>query len=170
MIRHAKTWKSADGFPIAVPIVNLAWLAFCSGDYLKRDGRLVALPLNDLHHCPDRYAYRDITTTFEDAGGLPRTMDLFTSKERFLASHTQWDKEMSFGSRYTEWNQKTAAKIQDGLLMFHYAVTETTNVLGRTFPLKFEFFQCGRPYEENANWLTTGTGQVTSIHSVDQAK
>jgi len=36
-----------------------------------------------------------------------------------------------------------------GFLVFHYAVLESTNVLGRSFPTKFEFFQTGRQYEQD---------------------
>jgi hypothetical protein len=143
--------------------VNLPWLAFCSGTYLKREGRMIALPCVDLRHCPDRFAYTDVTTTFDDALGLPRSVDLFTSKSRFLAAKKAWDGEHSFGDRYSEANRKTAANLQEGLLVFHYAVLESTNVLGRNFPTKFEFFQTGRPYEQMGDWFCQGIGRVKSI-------
>ena len=155
--------ESRDGLPLGEFGVNLPWLAFCSGTYLKREGRAIALPCVILRHCPDRFAYTDVTTTFADELGLPRTVDLFTSKARFLAAKTAWDGEHSFGDRYTEWNKKTAANLQEGLLVFHYAVLESTNVLGRSFPLKFEFFQTGRPYEQMGNWYCQGFGRVKSI-------
>lgn len=154
---------SSDGHPLGNVGVNLPWLAFCSGSYLKRPGRLIPPPAAVLRHCPDRFGYTDVTTTFADELGLPRSLDLFTSQACFLKSHTDWDKELEFGDRYTEWNQKTAAKIQEGILVFHYAVLESTNLLGRTFPTRFEFFQAGRPYEENGNWFCQGTGRVISI-------
>ena len=154
---------SRNGLPLGEFGVNLPWLAFCSGTYLKREGRIVALPCGILRHCPDRFAYTDVTTTFADELGLPRSIDLFTSKSRWLKAHTDWDAEHSFGDRYTEWNKKTAPKIQDGVLVFHYAVLESTNMLGRTFPTKFEFFQAGRQYEQDGNWFCQGTGRVKSI-------
>jgi len=162
---HADSAKmeSRDGLPLGEFGVNMPWLAFCSGTYLKREGRAIALPCGILRHCPDRFAYTDVTTTFADELGLPRTVDLFTSKARFLAARTAWDGEHSFGDRYTEWNKKTAANLQEGLLVFHYAVLESTNVLGRSFPLKFEFFQTGRPYEQMGNWYCQGIGRVKSI-------
>jgi hypothetical protein len=154
---------SSDGHPLGDLGVNLPWLAFCSGSYLKRPGRLIPLPAALLRHCSDRFAYTDVTTTFADELGLPRSLDLFTSPTRFLQAHTDWDKAMGFGDRYTEWNQQTAAKIQEGMLVFHYAVLESTNLLGRSFPTRFQFFQIGRPYEENGNWFYQGTGRVLSI-------
>ncbi len=154
---------SRNGLPLGEFGVNLPWLAFCSGTYLKREGRIIALPCGVLRHCPDRFAYPDVTTTFADELGLPRSVDLFTSKTRFLAAKTDWDKEQSFGDRYTEWHKKTAANLQEGLLVFHYAVLESTNVLGRSFPTKFEFFQTGRPYEQMGDWYCQGIGRVKSI-------
>ena len=124
---------------------------------------MIALPCGILRHCPDRFAYTDVTTTFPDELGLPRSVDLFTSKARFLAAKTDWDKEHSFGDRYTEWNKKTATNLHERLLIFHYAVLESPNVLGRTFPGKFEFFQTGRPYEQMGNWYCQGVGRVKSI-------
>ena len=155
--------ESRDGLPLGEFAVNLPWLAFCSGTYLKRQGRAIALPCGILRHCPDRFAYTDVTTTFADDYGLPRTVDLFTSKARFLAAKTAWDGEHSFGDRYTEANKRNAANLQEGLLVFHYAVLESTNVLGRNFPTKFEFFQTGRPYEQMGDWYCQGIGRVKSI-------
>ncbi|MEY2408625.1 MAG: hypothetical protein QOF48_1295 [Verrucomicrobiota bacterium] len=158
-------WESRDGHPLGEFGVNMPWLAFCSGTYLKREGRIIPLPCGILRHCPDRFAYTDVTTTFEDELGLPRSVDLFTSRARFLAARTDWDKDHSFGSRYTEWNKKTASTLQEGMLVFHYAVLESTNVMGRSFPTKFEFFQAGRPYEQMGDWFCQGIGRVKSIRS-----
>jgi hypothetical protein len=158
-----EAWESRDGHPLGDFGVNMSWLAFCSGTYLKRDGRVIPLPAAVLRHCPDRFAYTDATTTFPDELGLPRSLDLFSSQALFLKSHTDWDKELSFGGRYTEWNNKTAPKIQDGVLVFHYAVLESTNMLGRSFPIRFEFFQTGRQYEQDGNWFCQGVGHVKSI-------
>ncbi len=158
-----EAWESRDGHPMGDFGVNIPWLAFCSGTYLKREGRVIPLPAAVLHHCPDRFAYTDVATTFDDEYGLPKSLDLFTSKSLFLKSHTDWDRELSFGDRYTEWKKKTALKIQDGVLVFHYGVLESTNALGRTFPTKFEFFQTGRRFEQDGNWFCQGSGRVSSI-------
>jgi len=65
---------SRNGLPLGEFGVNLPWLAFCSGAYLKRDGRAIALPCGILRHCPDRFAYTDVITTFADELGLPRSV------------------------------------------------------------------------------------------------
>jgi hypothetical protein len=142
-----------DGTPLGNFGLNLPWLAFCSGGYLKRAGRIVPLPCEDLAHCRDRFAYTDETKTFNDGFGLPRSLDLFTSRSNFIASENDFDNEYFHYSRYGGWIQRT----------FHYEVTDSTNFLGWNIPLKFEFFQRGRSYEENGNWLTRGHGRVRSI-------
>src|SRR5438552_432576 len=36
-----QVWKSRDGHPLGDFGANLPWLAFCSGTYLKREGRII---------------------------------------------------------------------------------------------------------------------------------
>jgi hypothetical protein len=59
--------------------------------------------------------------------------------------------------------------LQEGALVFHYAVLESTNLLGRNFPTKFEFFQTGRKYEQDGNWFCQGIGRVKSIRQSAKA-
>jgi hypothetical protein len=161
-------WPSRDGHPLGSVAQNIPWLAFCSGPYLKREGRIVPLPCDDLRHTRDRYGYRDKTTTFADDLGLPRTVDLFTSKALFLASESEFDKESSFGDRNTEGIKRRAAELAEGVLTFHYEVTESTNFLGQSFPTQFEFFQQGRMYEPNGDWYWRGVGRVKSVRPADR--
>src|SRR5215471_7149011 len=79
-------WSSSDGHPMDDLPENMIWLAFGSGKYLKREGRLILLPCDMGRHTPDRYAYTDKTQVFPDALGLPRTMDLFMSRALYLSS------------------------------------------------------------------------------------
>ena len=39
-----EVWESRDGHPLGHFGVNIPWLAFCSGTYLKREGRMIPLP------------------------------------------------------------------------------------------------------------------------------
>jgi hypothetical protein len=158
-----RIWPSRDGHPLGDYGENIPWLAFCSGTYLKRENRLIPLPAAILHHTRDRFAYTDKATTFQDGFGLPRTVDLFTSRSRFEASQNDFDKEYFFGDRYAEWKKKIVANFEEGVRTFHYEVIESTNFLGWNFPTKFEFFQNGRAYEQNGNWSCRGTGKVKSI-------
>ena len=156
-------WPSRDGHPMGDPVVNIVWLAFCSGRYLKEEGRLIPLPVEELRHTRDRFAYTDKTSTFADEDGLPRTVDLYLSKSQFLVSETEFDQQYFFGNRYTEWTRRTAAKLEEGAHMFHYAVTESTNFMGWNLPTKFEFSQEGRKFEQNGDWHWRGAGRVKSI-------
>src|SRR5207244_13649632 len=113
-------WSSRDGHPLGDAAVNLGWLAFCSGTYLKRPARLVPLTLDILHHCPDRFAYSDVTIPFKDELGLPRWVDLFTSIALYLTSVQDFDKEYFFGNRYTDYEQRTAVSLKEGVLKYDY--------------------------------------------------
>ncbi len=142
----------ADGYPLGDLAVNIPWLAFCSGTYLKRSGRIVPLPVAIIGHAPDVFAYSDETETFDDDLGLPRTVQLFTSQSLHEKSVREVSKAMA----------KRAPKptLQDGLRKFHYRVTQSTNYLGWTFPLTFEFAE-DKP-QELGNVLRShrGTGRA----------
>ncbi|HTL56071.1 MAG TPA: hypothetical protein VL361_10360 [Candidatus Limnocylindrales bacterium] len=157
-------WPSSDGHPLAYETVNMEWLAFCSGRYLGREGRLVPLASEDLRHTPDRYAYTDQTVVFSDDFGLPRSVDLFMSRERYLVSVEDFYK--GWGVRYLKWMRLAVTNVTEGALTFHYEVTATTNFLGRTFPLRFEFFQKGRDFLQNEGWFKRGVGTLKSIREV----
>jgi hypothetical protein len=161
-------WSSSDGHPMADETVNIAWLAFCSGPYLRREGRLIPLVCDDARHTPDRFGYTDQTTVFPDAFGLPRSVDLFMSRERYLSSVEGFYK--GWGVRYLPWMRRAVTNITEGALTFHFAVTATTNFLGRTFPLRFEFFQKGRDFLQNEGWFKQGVGALKSIREVKPAK
>jgi hypothetical protein len=158
-------WPSSDGHPLADPTVNMEWLAFCSGPYLRREGRRIPLACDDLRHTPDRYAYTDQTEVFSDGFCLPRSIDLFMSKERYLSSVKDFYR--GWGVRYLKWMQLAVTNVTEGALTFHYAVTATTNFLGWTFPLRFEFYQKGRDFLQNEGWFKQGVGTLKSIREVE---
>ncbi len=161
-------WPSDDGCPMGDVAANLPWLAFCSGSYLARPGRLVPLAASLLRHTRDRFAFTDKTTLLEGSPGLPRTIDLYTSRSLFLASEQAFDREAFFGDRYTAWVNKTAASLREGVHTFHYEVLETTNVLGWRVPTKFEYVQYPRAYEPMGDWTYRGIGRVKSIRATSR--
>jgi hypothetical protein len=160
-------WLSADGHPLANQIVNLTWLAFCSPNYLARKDRLIPLPYDELRHTPDRYAYTDKTEVFPNFG-LPRTVDLFLSKDLYLSSIEGFYK--GWGTHYLPWMRGNVTNLHEGAAMFHYAVNATTNFISRTFPLRFEFSQEGRSFIQNGDWFTRGTGTLKSIRKASAPK
>jgi hypothetical protein len=99
---------SVDGQPLGKYWVNIAWLAFCSGSYLKRPDRLVSPPIADLRYSPDAFAYADKTTVFDDELGLPTTIQLFASKSLFQTSVTN---QYFFGNRNVDAWTSTIARI-----------------------------------------------------------
>jgi hypothetical protein len=64
------------GQPAGHGMENAAWLAFCSGDYLKKKGRQIPMPVG-----PSSFAfgYSDRTIVFNDTFGLPRSVQLFAT-------------------------------------------------------------------------------------------
>jgi hypothetical protein len=159
-------WPSEDGCPLGDPAVNITWLAFCSGSYLNRPGRLVPLPLDVLRHTPDRFGYSDSTERFNDSFGLPKSVDLISSQELVRESALQFHKGWFLEGRYGEFDR--TMQVPEGVLTFHYSVTASTNFLGTTFPLRFEFYQKGRPYQQNGDWDRHGIGVVRSIRTVEK--
>jgi hypothetical protein len=118
-----------------------------------------------LRHTPDRYAYADKTETFDDPAGLPLSIELSLSTNLYVASIDEFYNGWvgGGGERYRNRMRTGVTNLHDGTLMFHYAVKATTNFLGKTFPLRFEFFQNGRSFMQNGDWCTRGTCELTSI-------
>lgn len=147
------------------PGVNIPWLAFCSGTYLKGEGRLVPLVADMLRHTPDRFAYTDRTETFDDALGLPKSVQLFSSRELFERSTV--DFHSGWGDRYLDWDRRTAATLEEGILALDYQVMASTNFLGWNIPLEFRISQKPRPHMQNGNALYEATGRVESLRAID---
>jgi hypothetical protein len=89
--RNTRTFESADGNPgRPVRVADLlfepgrvAWLAYCSGSFLKRDGRHIPLP-RDLwkEYLPPSWETWEKTTVFEDELGLPERLVLYTGSNQ----------------------------------------------------------------------------------------
>jgi hypothetical protein len=159
--------QSPNGHPLKLghSEVDVPWLAFCSGSYLKQSGRIIPLPTALLWRDVDGLAYSDKTETFGDGLGLPRTVDLFTSKALYKTSvHNLC---LSGAIRNREYANERSP-YPDGILKFHYEVMQSTNVNGWALPLKFEFFQ--NDPAQDGYWFRriAGTGEVFSVRSVSE--
>ena len=73
---------SSDGGPPNI-MVNLPWLAFCSGSFLTNTGRQIPLPFNAL---PNIQTY-DKTLTYAEPGGLPRRIEFRRSDQHLLGCY-----------------------------------------------------------------------------------
>ncbi len=69
--------RQADSMTLAA---RIAWLGFCSGPFLKREGREVLPPSDLWKELISSKGFSDKTVTFEDPLGLPKTLDLYTTK------------------------------------------------------------------------------------------
>ena len=155
---------SPGGHPLGTLGVNLLWLAFCSGDYLKQPGRSVPEPFGDIVTSPDSFAYADKTLTFEDSFGLPRSMDLLTSKSRYERSVN--DKRLlSQNPRVMMARQHPVFQYADGILKCHYEVVTATNFDGRNFPLAFNCIDYRPDNAGKWNPSVIASGKVLSISS-----
>ncbi len=138
---HVRVFTTPGGYPPGDLAVTMPWLAFCSGSYLKHENRSIPpISRSTSRMSQDAFAYRDKTQVFEDNLGLPRMIELFNSKSLF---------EKSLQTRglpgYIDlkaWTNELY-HLPDGALKFRYGVTSSTNFLGKTYPLTFEFFQFG---------------------------
>lgn len=136
------TWPSDGAVSHGAWTANLAWLAFCSGPYLKQKVRVIPLPAPS-GYFPDNVSY-DRRQVFNDELGLPSGVEFFLPRDS------------PDGSRTLYWPSGT------------YKVVESTNFLGWTFPLWFEVKQSAGPGGGNGTGIYDGVelvivGHVTSI-------
>lgn len=86
-----------DGGPIAMVVtpglhpadhylVNLAWMAWCSGPFLKIPGRTIPTAVHPTRVDLAAYGFSDQTETFADSFGLPKRLEQFASHERLKTS------------------------------------------------------------------------------------
>jgi hypothetical protein len=153
-------YPSSDGNPLGNYWVNIPWLAFCSGSYLKLNDRVVSVPLANLRYSADGFAYSDRTQTFPDELGLPRTMELFASEARLSASVRRKD---FLGNHDVGMWKNSMLGFRDGMLKLHYSVSDSTNFLGWNLPLRFELVQYAPDMAGKWGLQHSATGRVTSV-------
>jgi hypothetical protein len=147
------------GYPPDDVEVNIPWLAFCSGSFLKQSERIIPLPTSALGHAPDAFAYSDKTVTFEDALGLPKEIEMFTSASLYHASVKQF---------WPNRKELPSSENKDGIRKFHYIVTQSTNFQGWHFPLEFEYTQDLPGYYLQNPATHYGSGKVISIQTASE--
>jgi hypothetical protein len=156
-------YPTRDAYLPGSVLQNIPWLAFCSGGYLRHVGRVIPLPVALVDYTPDAFAYRDRTETFPDELGLPQIVELFTSSERLHESGSQFRRTQQKETTSTE--QPVHA---EGLLKFHYIVTESTNFLGWHLPLAFEYEE-DLPDEYGGIFkVRRGRGKVSNLTACSQ--
>ncbi len=118
-----------QGEPLGHGMQTVVWLAYCSGHYLKQDGRQIPMPFGPSSQA---FGYSDKTVVFEDTLGLPKSVVLYAT---------------------------------NGQLVCEYQVLQSTNFLGRIFPLKFRLVQHIQPANGGAGSGSKAEvlGRATSI-------
>lgn len=153
-------WPSQDGHPLGHLGVNIAWLAFCSGPYLKQPGRDLPMPATEIRLDPLAFAYADSVQVFDDALGLPQSVELRASVDRYWKSHD----DPKPGRRYPAVRDpQRALGIPEGALAFRYVVEATTNVAGRILPLRFTYTRFKFDVEGNPSPFIGGIGRLLSV-------
>lgn len=154
---------SPGGNPLGDLGLNLPWLAFCSGGYLKIPHRIVPLPVVDIPGTADSLSYTDNITTFGDEGGLPKMVELFTSKAGYLRSLS--DPRLNRNPHWRDLQLSRKYNYADGLLRFRYVADAFTNYGGRIFPTEFRYFDYRsiRNSDTGLSLVAEGTGTVTSM-------
>jgi len=148
---------SPGPLPLGNAGVNVPWLAFCSGDYLKSSGRIIPLLIGEARHDPTAFGYDDETVIFEGELGLPKVVTLRESRERFASS---LDDPRIFQRRKGRGMVPMAV---DGRIAFTYVAARVTNYHGAMIPLAFACEQFSYGAGGMVNVRTTGSGEVSSI-------
>ncbi len=153
---------SPGGHPLGDLGVNLPWLAFCSGTYLKRPERDIPLPVADVHEYTDSLSCTDKTEIFDDVDGLPSLVELFTSRSKFKKSLD--DDRLYRNSRLQQAKTNSVYTVAENILRFRYVVSASTNFNARHFPTEFRYYDY-RLRDGGTNWslVSEGIGQTKSI-------
>jgi hypothetical protein len=143
--------------PLGNAGVNITWLAFCSEQYLKKSGRSIPLPICEIRNTHGAFAYEDKTSVFDHGNGLPEKVTLFESTE--LLAKNRNDERLTIASGAVE----RVPRFVNGRVAFTYNVLKTTNFLGRTLPVEFNFVQYAYSSSDALQRKIVGSGSVSSI-------
>lgn len=156
-------YPSPDGHPLGNMGVNIPWLAFCSENYLRQKQRVVPLPVVDIKDTIDSLAYEDRTELLDNSFGLPRLIELVTSRSQAIRSLT--DSRLNRSSQLIRARLNQNSFPDDGKVRFRYSVTKFTNYHGHIFPTEFAYTDYKR--QLNAEWIPNivGTGVVNDIET-----
>jgi hypothetical protein len=156
---------SPGGQPLADEGANLAWLAFCSGPYLKRPAESIPLPLQNARYSPDSFAYAAEVVCYEDELGLPSKVEW--SGSRAAAGAGRMDYRLSRDNRMLWFRSAAWRPAHQGILRARYEVLESTNFLGWRFPVRFEAVHYGGVVFSERTISVTASGQLTALQEAD---
>ena len=152
---------SPGGHPLGDAGVNLPWLAFCSGSYLKLAGRTIPLPTAYTRGTPDSFAYTDKTEVIDDPLRLPKKVELFTSRAKYKSG--VYDKRLIRTKAVENARVEPISTMQDGKVRFLYEAREFTNVFGWSIPSSFSYSTFSPNKQGSWECLYSGTGALISV-------
>jgi hypothetical protein len=153
--------------PIDHYFANLAWMAWCSGPFLKIPGRVIPTVVNPIREDLAAFGFSDRTQTFSDALGLPKLLELFVSHERMKASplSVTVGREIPNPAR-TEAAFARKFRIRDGSVHSRLVTVNSKEVDGvaLTSEFRFEAFESRQDEQQVTNVVAHGriVGEVTT--------
>jgi hypothetical protein len=148
-------------------VVNLAWMAWCSGPFLKIPDRVIPTVVNPIREDLAAFGFSDRTQTFSDALGLPKLLELFVSHERMKASplSVTVGREIPNPAR-TEAAFARKFRIRDGSVHSRLVAVNSKEVDGvaLTSEFRFEAFESRQDEQQVTNVVAHGriVGEVTT--------
>jgi hypothetical protein len=135
--------------------LNLVWLAYCSGDYLRSGNRLLPLSAGEPRHHIELFYVEDKSVLSESPPFLP-------SKIEFLANKANAAKAAQSQFIFRSEEPVFIPTLEtDGTLLAAYQVEQFTNYSEWTIPVAFTYFQTNRPILSERGYFVTG--KVTKI-------
>lgn len=150
--------------PLSTFPINLPWLAFCSGQYLRKPGRLIPLPGWSIKHNAGAFGFRDETVICLDDLGLPQNVEFIASKKLFRESPQNHAIIRSVRSR-TEVRLALhpTFTVPEQFKGGDYQVLESTNIGGWKVPLRFTYKQYSPKPSGAAQLCSEAVGAVTNV-------
>jgi hypothetical protein len=148
-------------------VVNLAWMAWCSGPFLKIPDRVIPTVVNPVREDLAAFGFSDRTQTFSDALGLPKRLELIVSHERMKTSPLS----VTVGREIPNPARVEAAftrnfRIRDGSVHARLVAENSKEVEGiaLTSEFRFESFELRQDEQQVTNVVAHGriVGEVTT--------
>lgn len=154
--------------PEEVPLDNLgsqlSWLALCSGQYLRKPGRLLPLPTALTRAYAGAFGFKDNTDTFSDELGLPRSVGMLASA-KLSAMAVKHESLFRTGRSSAAIRNSISphANFPEGFLKASYRVLTHTNFGGWIIPTSFTYEDFAPAAGGGATPILIAAGAVDSI-------
>ena len=122
--------RSPIGQPVFHGMEGVLWLAFCSGNYLRQDGRQIPMPIGPSSH---GFGYSDKTLVFDDDLGLPKSVQLYAKDGQLACKYEVLETTNCFGHIFPlKFRVVQQGQPADG----QARLSSTTELLGHVISIK----------------------------------